>query len=277
MRPPGDGSTMDYVLAQASAGLRGDDVADLARLEQRTTELCRIMAVSGPTLNPYEVKTTRWLLGRMQQAIDAANGVTTGFGARVRQRGRALTRRNGGKRHPLSAGEQANDGPVSAVPRYRPGKAFVDGLTSALPDAFAGVDPKERYGYGLEYPQSWNKPDYDGWLGTIALSDAVAWLWEHAVACDARAETSSVRPGGEKHLAALFDYIEVVIAEAGDYRGIHWIDSELFDTVPWIEAVSEHLGPLTVARLREAQEIRAQYGHTNVGRWRAPARSDGRG
>ncbi len=267
---------MDYVLAQASAGLRGDDVADLVRLEQRATELCRVIALSGPTLSPYEAKTARWLLGRMQQAIEAATGATSGYGARVRQRSRAFTRRNGGKHHPLPVGEQANDSAVSEVPRYRPGKTFVEGVTSALPDAFAGVDLKERYGYGLEYPQPWNKPDYDGWLGTIALSDTVSWLGQHAVACDPRAETTSVRPGGEKHLAALFDYIERLIAEAGDYRGIHWIDSELFDTVPWTEAVVEHLGPLTVARLREAQEIRAEYGHTNVGRWRAPARPYGR-
>ena len=159
---------------------------------------------------------------------------------------------------------------MSEVPRYRSGKAFVLGLAAALPEAFAGRDLEAEYGYGLQYPQPWDPPDYDGWLGTIALDDAVAWISEYAVECDGRAETSAVRSGGEKYLRPFFDYMESVIHEGADYPAIHWIDTELFKAVPWTEAVIEYLGPQTVRRLRIAQDRYGDDGITNVGRWRAP-------
>jgi len=138
---------------------------------------------------------------------------------------------------------------VSEVPRYRPGKAFVEGLAAALPEAFAGRDLQQDYGYGLQYPEPWHPPDYDGWLGTIALCDAVIWLGGHAVTYEAGRYVVD-GADGEKYLRAFFGYIESVVEDGADYPGIHWIDSELFDGLPWTEGVLECVGPLTLGRLR---------------------------
>jgi len=153
-------------------------------------------------------------------------------------------------------------------PRYRGGEAFVRGLVEAVPGAFEGKDLRAEYGYGLDYGSfEDNGLPSDGWLSTIALCDAVAWLGMNAIVADASTETSVLLPGGEALLRGLFDYIEQVLVEGGDDPYLHWIDSELFDGAPWTESVIELLGPHTVRALRAAQESRGRYGIRGVGRW----------
>ena len=104
-------------------------------------------------------------------------------------------------------------------PRYRGGEAFVRGLVEAVPGAFEGKDLRAEYGYGLDYGSfEDNGLPSDGWLSTIALCDAVAWLGMNAIVADASTETSVVLPGGEALLRGLFDYIEQVLVEGAMIR-----------------------------------------------------------
>ncbi len=151
------------------------------------------------------------------------------------------------------------------------GERFVRGLADAVPEAFDHVDLADEYDQA-EWTSAADKAamtsDDDAWARTIALSDALQWVWTVAVDVDDRRRTTMLRPEGADVLRRFFGYMEEVIrATPAAERG--WIMVELFEGVSWIEDVIGFLGPSTVALLRHAQDELAVY-NSRIGRWTDP-------
>jgi len=148
------------------------------------------------------------------------------------------------------------------------GERFVRGLAAAVPEAFADVDLAGEYDHtvwtSVDETTSPGGPD-DAWARTIALADAVRWIEDHALIVKRRRMSTSVRPGGADPLDRFFAYIEEHLRSApAQDRG--WISVELFEGIPWVEDVLDHLGPRTVELLREAQIDLRRFNRW-IGRW----------
>ena len=134
------------------------------------------------------------------------------------------------------------------------GEEFCLGVAVALPEAFEGVDAQQEYRARAPSPSSGSElgTEDEHWMPYIACARAKTWLATDALAIDFVMKSARVRPGREDAVRRFFEFIETAFARSrGGLRQGTIVC--LFEATPWIEDLSEYLGPCTLEALRQAQ------------------------